>query len=178
MRRVYVFICTLLIVGCSNLKWNNPENIIKNRNRLQTGDILIKEKMLKDPTSWFGHASVMVNDYRVGDFPRPGKKYFTVTVRPWLKENGRKVIVLRYKKFTPKFKKQFLENIKKYGKGNYEISLNKYAKNNFYCSRFVWFLYYITAKDLGYELDLDSDGGPLILPYDFFGSKELEKIPF
>lgn len=168
----------LLLTGCSNLKWSNPDNIIKERYKLKTGDILIKEKMLKDPTSWFGHSSIMVNDYIVGDFPMIGKKYFTVSARAWLKENGRKVIVLRYPKFDEKFKEQFLKNVKKYGRGEYKITFSKEKEKDFYCSKYIWFLYYKTAKDLGYNLDLDSDGGPFVLPYDFLNSKELVQIYF
>lgn len=176
MKKIIIYI--LILTGCSNYKWSNSNNIIEERNRLKTGDILIKEKLLKNPTSWMGHSSIMINNYRVGDFPMIGENFYSTNVYNWLNENGRRVIVLRYPRFNEKFEKQFIKNIKKYSHGKYKITFLKKSDEGFYCSRYVWFLYYKTAKDLGYNLDLDSDGGIFVFPYDFIKSKELVQIYF
>jgi uncharacterized protein YycO len=41
----------------------------------------------------------------------------------------------------------------------------------FYCSQYLWYLYWKTAKDLGYDLDIDADGGYFVAPYDLLNSK-------
>ena len=48
--------------------------------------------------------------------------------------------------------------------------------DGFYCSQYVWYIYYITAQEMGFELDLDSDGGSFVLPYDFINSPYLEIV--
>lgn len=176
-----LFFFTLLlitVIGCSNntYKWESTQTAISNSYKLQTGDIIIKDKLITDPISWLGHSSVMISDTHIGDFPMPGSDYYTVNVRTWLNEPNRKVIVLRYPYFNQQFKEMFLKNVEKYGHGEYEFSFFKDSDNNFYCSKFVWFLFYKTAEDLGYNLDLDSDKGIFIFPYDFLNSENLEQV--
>jgi uncharacterized protein YycO len=167
-----------MIIGCSNnsRKWQTTQSAINNSFKLQTGDIIVKDKLITDPISWLGHSSVMISDTQIGDFPMPGKDYYTISVNAWLNEPDRKVIVLRYPYFNEKFKKAFLKNVEQYGHGKYRISFFKENDTDFYCSKFVWFLYYKTAQDLGYKLDLDSNGGPIIFPYNFINSSNLEQI--
>ncbi|MGL5990025.1 YiiX/YebB-like N1pC/P60 family cysteine hydrolase [Cetobacterium sp.] len=177
-RFLFLFLIFLSVIGCSNSRylWQDSQSIIHNSNKLQVGDIILKNKVITDPLSWLGHSSVMINDFYIGDFPMPTKSYYTITVQAWLNEANRKIVVLRYKGFNQKFKQQFLKNIKTYGNGKYKISFSKKNEHNFYCSKFVWFLYYKTAQDLNYKLDLDSDNGLIIFPYDFLDSLDLEQI--
>ncbi|MGL5351535.1 MAG: YiiX/YebB-like N1pC/P60 family cysteine hydrolase [Cetobacterium sp.] len=166
------------IIGCSSseYRWQSSQLAINNSYKLKTGDIIVKDKLLTDPLSWLGHSSVMISDNRIGDFPMPGKDYYTISVNAWLNEPSRKVIVLRYKHFDKAFEKQFLKNIQTYGYGKYRTSFFKKKDSDFYCSKFVWFLFYKTAQDLGYNLDLDSNQGILIFPYDFLNSSDLTQI--
>jgi hypothetical protein len=39
-------------------------------------------------------------------------------------------------------------------------------------------LYWKTAKDLGYDLDIDADGGYFVTPYDLLNSKYFDKVSF
>ncbi|MGL5982058.1 MAG: YiiX/YebB-like N1pC/P60 family cysteine hydrolase [Cetobacterium sp.] len=175
---LFSFLIFITIIGCSNngYVWQDIKHVQSSSNQLQTGDIIIKNKVLTDPLSWLGHSSVMINDFYIGDFPMPGKSYYSISSKAWLNENNRKVIVLRYKNFNNEFKEKFLENIKIYGKGQYQTSFFKKKENDFYCSKFVWFLYYKTALEMNYYLDLDSDKGFIIFPYDFLNSLDLEQI--
>ena len=175
-----IFIFSIFFIGCSSspYKWHNTEEAIKSSQKFQTGDIIIKDKLFKDPITWLGHAAVIVSPGTIGDFPILGHEYYTAPVNWWLNEPDRKVIVLRYKEFNKEFEKQFLKNVKKYGNGSYNISFSKKSDKNFYCSKFVWFLYYKTAQDLGYELDLDSDKGLIVFPYDFLNSEYLKEVVF
>ncbi len=57
---------------------------------------------------------------------------------------------LGYKAFNEKFKTAFLKNISKTKDKQYKI-VKKTDNSAFYCSQYVWYLYWKTAKDLGYE---------------------------
>ncbi|MBC2851919.1 hypothetical protein H5J22_10975 [Cetobacterium sp. 8H] len=177
MKILYYFII-LMIIGCSNntRKWYPTKTAIFNSSSFQVGDIIVKDKLITDPISWMGHSSVIVDNNIIGDFPKLGQSYYTVDLNSWLNEPERHVVVLRYEHFDEKFKKKFLENVEIYGKGKYEISFSKKTSDNFYCSKFVWFLFYKTAQDLGYNLDLDSDGGFIVFPYDFLNSPFLKEV--
>lgn len=179
IKKMFFFIFLLLvIIGCSNnpYKWESAQVAINNSYKLQTGDIIIKDKLITDPISWLGHSSVMISDTHIGDFPMPGSDYYTISVRAWLNEPDRKVIVLRYPQFNQQFKEAFLKNVEKYGHGKYRTSFFKNNDTDFYCSKFVWFLFSKTAQDLGYNLDLDSNNGPIVFPYDFLNSKNLKQV--
>ena len=167
-----------MIIGCSSNphKWESTQVAINNSYKLKTGDIIIKDKLITDPLSWLGHSSVMISDTHIGDFPMPGNDYYTISVRAWLNEPNRKVIVLRYPYFNEEFKKAFLKNVENYGHGKYITSFFKNNDTDFYCSKFVWFLFSKTAKDLGYNLDLDSNKGLIVFPYDFFSSQNLQQV--
>lgn len=179
IKKIFFFISLLLmIIGCSSnpYKWKSTQVAINNSYKLQTGDIIIKNKLITDPISWLGHSSVMISDTHIGDFPMPGSDYYTISVRAWLNEPNRKVIVLRYSQFNQQFKEAFLKNVEKYGHGKYRTSFFKNNDTDFYCSKFVWFLFSKTAQDLGYNLDLDSNNGPIVFPYDFLNSKNLKQV--
>ena len=185
MERLYIsklslLVILLLVVGCTSLpedkKWNTAKEVRMETMMLQAGDIIIKNKK-PTPVSWYGHAAIMVDDKTIGDYPKIGIGYYEIDPYSWLYEN-RKVIVLRYKNFDERFKRKLLDNIEENKDKGYWITWNKENNKMFYCSQFVWYLYWKTAKDLGYELDLDTDGGPLVFPYDFLGSEDLVQVPF
>lgn len=169
----------LSLTGCTTLErelhWQDTKDVIKNSYKLQTGDIIVKNKLWNEPISWVGHSAVMISDGKIGDYPKIGVNYYEIGVNSWLSED-RKVVVLRYKNFDEKFKKKFIENAKKYSDGRYLVTLNKNSTDNFYCSKYVWFLYKKTAEDIGYNLDIDSDGGLMVFPYDFLNSKNLYQV--
>lgn len=179
IKKLGLFFIVITIIGCSNKSytWQPTQNAINNSSSLKVGDIIIKDKLVTDPISWLGHSSVIVSEDIIGDFPKLGQTYYTIDINSWLNEPNRNVIVLRYKYFDDRFRQKFLENIDIYGKGKYKISFSKKNSDNFYCSKFIWFLYYKTAQDLGYKLDLDSDGGLIVFPYDFLNSPFLEEVP-
>ncbi len=178
--KVVMLVSVLLsVLNCAsadkNYKWENSLSASDKQNNFKTGDIIIKNKIIKDPKSWFGHSAIMIDEYNIGDFPKPGHDYLSGYVFFWLKED-RKIIVLRYDGFNDEFKKKFEENAKKYGNGKYMYSFDKRSPSNFYCSKYVWFVYYQTAQDLGYNLDIDRDGGLFVYPYDFLGNSEFHQV--
>lgn len=177
---IAVFLVVLL-VGCtklpSNRKWYSSDVVVKNIDKLRVGDIVVKNKMFKDVRAWFGHAAIIVDDSIIGDYPKIGVGYYEIDARYWLAEE-RNVMVLRYRGFDEEFEKAFLRNLEDLKWKKYLVSLNKKNEEHLYCSQFVWYTFYRTAKELGRELDLDSNGGFLVLPYDFIDSDDLVEINF
>jgi hypothetical protein len=43
--------------------------------------------------------------------------------------------------------------------------VEKTDNSAFYCSQYLWYLYWKTAKDLDYDLDIDADGGYFVTLY-------------
>jgi len=139
-----------------------------------TGNIIVKEKTI-NPIGMFGHVAVMKNDKTIVDYPKFWNKSYTIDIDYWLEE-GRDILVLRYKDMTDEFRKRLIKNMGKYFGKDYRISSDKMNTEGFYCSQYIWYIYYITAQEMGFELDLDSDGGPYVLPYDFINSPYLEIV--
>lgn len=179
--RIPLLFCFLFIfTSCANIpverEWQDIKKVRFRSENLKVGDIIVKSKVAKDPLGWYGHAAMVVKKDTIGDYPKLGVGYYEVDTYSWLYED-REVMVLRYKHFDKKFKELFMKNLKIYNDKGYFLS-GKENTNSFYCSKYVWYIYYITAKGLGYELDLDSDKGFMIFPYDLIGSEELDQIKF
>ncbi|MGL5124493.1 MAG: YiiX/YebB-like N1pC/P60 family cysteine hydrolase [Fusobacteriaceae bacterium] len=176
-------VCALIFswtfIGCSAItpktQWQDIKELKNSWNKIQIGDIIVKNKTIH-PLEWYGHIGVVVTDDTVGDYPQPFVGYQENGFKSWLNEKNRQVLVLRYKNFTEEFKEQFLKNVEKMKKSDYLVTLNRESEEFTYCSKYVWYLYYSTAKDLGYNLDIDRDGGFLILPYDVLEVDELEYV--
>ncbi len=138
------------------------------------GDVIITFKDPLRPISWFAHSALMVSDMLVGEYPQPCAGYYETPLQQW--KNERKIkALLRYKKLTPEFKAQLAYNLKTMKDKRYDI-VSKRDASAFYCSQFVWYAYWKTAKDLGYELDIDRNGGFLVLPYDMLSSEHFHRI--
>ncbi len=176
-----ILIIAIFLQGCSvsSTSWQETDLIaLTAEEKLQTGDILITPKYFTDPLGWYGHSALMISDNRVGEYPKFGVGYSEVNIHRWLAQR-KKVAVLRYTKLTPAFKAQFLKNLKNINHKDYGISLNKKNSDYFYCSSYVWYTYYKTALDLGYALNLDSDNGYFVMPYDILAaSSTLKPVQF
>lgn len=175
MKNKKILVCFILFIGCSNINskqeyWKKIEKE-KIELNLQAGDILIKEKE-KNFLGMFGHSAIMKSDIEVLDYPKLGKKSYEVNINYWLQKD-RKFLIMRYKNMDKRFKEQLLKNIEIYSKKPYRLSVKKTNDNGFYCSQFIWFVYFKTAQELGISLNLDANGGFVVFPYDFISSKEL-----
>ena len=171
------------LAACSTMRvrhykeyWCGWQTLSYNREQLQTGDILVVKREY-NPIGFVGHAAVVLEKGEIGEYPKVGSTYWKGPTYVWLYERS-EMVVLRYRHFTPQFKERFLENAAKLKNGYWAFSLDKKNNQVFYCSQYVWYLYYASAKDLGYNLDLDANGGLLVLPYDFIGNDELMPLRF
>ena len=185
LKTILILIGLIFLTACSSVqttpKYEKKENVTWKKVEgsiivlpLEAGDIIIKEKTI-NPIGMFGHVAIMKDDRTVVDYPKFGNKSYTIDISHWL-EKGRDILVLRYKNMNDEFKKRLVKNMDKYFGKNYKISSDRLNTDGFYCSQYIWYIYYVTAKEMGLELDLDSDGGNYVLPYDFIDSPYLEII--
>lgn len=188
IKRFSVLVVAIIFMGCSNLKekieWKNPNLPLKMKDNklylgdnildIQEGDILIKEKQ-NTFLGLLGHSAIVIKNYLIVDYPKIGYSAEIIPINLWLEEN-RKFLILRYKNIDDEFRRKLFENIKKNLDKKYRISFDKKSNNSFYCSKFIWYIYYTTGKDFGVEIDLDGNGGYFILPYDFLESSKLEIV--
>lgn len=179
MNKFYLHLFSLIsiisfLVSCSNnVQKSNWKKINENTIflNLEPGDIIIKEKKATI-LELFGHSAIMKDERTVLDYPKIGKTSYEIDISYWLEKN-RDILILRYKNMNDVFRKKLLENMKKYSDKSYKINFSKHNKNSFYCSQFIWYVYYKTAEELGFILDLDSDQGIFVFPYDFIKSENL-----
>lgn len=162
---LFYFISFFIFSACTNVKFLTGEELEYRAYLLKVGDILIKEKN-NSLLGIFGHSSIVLEDNMVGDYTKFGEKFSKIPLRNWLEED-RGILVLRYAEINEEFQKRLLVNIEKFSIQNYGISWNKKNTSKFYCSSFIWYVYYITAKEMGINLDLDSNKGLFVTPYDF-----------
>jgi hypothetical protein len=179
----YQFPLILLFAGflssCASLNqpWQaGPMMNEASPSKLQTGDIIITSKDWKNPISWFGHSAVMVNRDTVGEYPKLYYGYYETEIGLWL-SHKKEFTVLRYKNFDADFRRVFLQNLQNARHKTYQI-VSKTNGENFYCSQYIWYLYWKTARDLGYELDVDKNGGFLVTPYDLLNSNYFYTVLF
>lgn len=186
-----VFLTTVLLGGCSVSgvakndipHWQDKEQILLYAHNLQIGDVLITPKDPLIPISWWGHSAVIVDDdLSVAEYPKLGVGYIQTPIDWWFKYRSSSQ-VLRYKKFTPTFRDQFIKNLQQTQHADYTIEYDNQTlleqpidQVGFYCSSYVWYLYAKTAKDLGYSLDIDADGGSWVMPYDLLKSQEFYTV--
>lgn len=177
-----LFITTAFLGGCSIFNtpkfdtWQRKGQLYQVSQKLNIGDVIITSKDWTKPISWFGHSAVMVSQYKVGEYPRLCDGYHETDLILWLGQK-KKFRVLRYKNFDESFKDIFLKNLLKTKDRQYKI-IEKTSNVGFYCSQHIWYLYWKTAQDLGYDLDIDKDGGYFVTPYDLLNSKYFDKVSF
>lgn len=170
---------TAFLSGCSAFNtsefttWKTKGQLYQVSQKLKIGDVIITSKDWSKPISWFGHSAVMISRYKVGEYPQLCSGYYETDAILWLNKK-KEFSVLRYKRFDEKFKAAFLNNLPSTKYKQYKI-VDKTNGSSFYCSQYIWYLYWKTAKDLGYDLDIDKDGGYFVTPYDLLNSKYFER---
>lgn len=178
MKKLLMLIFAIFLGGCRSLprdmQWESSRDVYILRDKLQVGDVIIKSRE-PEPMSWFGHSAVVIAPGTIGDYPKLRVGYQEIGMYTWLME-PRSVVVLRYDGFSDKFREKFLVNAANSTDKSYWINFDKEDGENTYCSKYVWHLYLKTSKEMGIEIDIDSDGGVLVTPYDILNSGHFRQI--
>lgn len=171
MKKIIYILNIVLCISCTNLSKDFlPVSKIYNEGFVfEEGDILILNK-LANIYSLFGHSALVLDGGRVAEYPQYGYGYIEVGLGDWLESSlDRKIIVLRTD-LTNNQRKRFVELIEEYSTGRYGIFNKKMSEEEFYCSSFVWKVYY----ELG--IDLKKDFKFFVFPYDFLKSTKVEIV--
>lgn len=168
--------CTITPKKFPEFQWYTFGELFKHTQKLQPGDILISESY-NGLKSKFGHASLIIEDSKIADFPSFGNGY---TESPFFigAEPDRKVTVLRFKEMTKEMQNIILSQIDDFVHTKYGITITKDDTRRLYCSQFVYIVFKNAGEIMGINADLDSNGGNVVLPVDILKSQLLENIVF
>ncbi len=172
MKKIILILILLIFTGCSHLQRNTFTPVTEVLNKgftFEPGDILILKKKINFHSE-FGHSALVLEGGRVAEYPAYGYGYVEVGLSEWLEYcSSREMAVLRVP-LSDEQKVEFMKLIEEYSTAKYGVFNRKFGTDEFYCSSFVWRVYY----DLGF--DLDKNFNFLVLPYDFLKSEYLKKV--
>lgn len=169
---------TFLVISCQSIdpkyKWYQPEEVISKVDQLQPGDILI---LSKEPTirSMWGHSAILNEEKKIVEFPSYSAGYSESPIYAWSKLK-RKIAIFRLKNIDDKFRSALFNEIDKTVTKPYGLTFDKNFDKRLYCSQFVYLVFKNAGKVTGRDVDLDSDGGGWVMPFDIMESPLLENI--
>lgn len=172
MKKLILFFNLLFLFSCTSVSKKDFSPVKKIYNdgfKFQTGDILILKKQ-PNFYSIFGHSAIVLDNGKVGEYPAYGYGYIEIGLSDWLESSlDRDIIVLRAD-LSENQKLNINNSVWNYSSSKYGVINKKMGTDEFYCSSFIWRVYY----DLG--IDLDKEFKLLVMPYDFLETSELKKI--
>ena len=169
---------TFLVISCQSIdpkyKWYQPEEVISKVDQLQPGDILI---LSKEPTirSMWGHSAILNEEKKIVEFPSYSAGYSESPIYSWSKLK-RKIAIFRLKNIDDEFKSALFKEINKTVTKPYGLTFDKNFDKRLYCSQFIYLIFKNAGKQVGRNVDLDSDGGGWVMPFDIMESPLLENI--
>lgn len=177
MKKLFLIFLLFSCIACSStkrIKWDKAEKLIEKKSKIKIGDIIIKERGI-GWLAWFGHCGIVVADEEIAEYPQIGLGFYLSSFEDWISFQ-RKVKVLRLKNMSNAFRLELMKQIFFIKSKPYAITFDKKNKNKFYCSQFIWYVFFKAGKKFNRDIDLDSDKGFLVTPYDLLYSKEVEVI--
>ena len=179
IKRLMLFLILTLSLICKTKPedkyfWYTTHEVISNADKLQPGDILI---LSKKPTlrSMWGHAAIINENRKIVEFPSYSIGYSESPIYSWRAIN-RQVSVMRLKNIDDDFRSALFKEIDKTLTKPYGITFNKTFDKRLYCSQFVYLVFKKAGIDVGRNVDLDSNGGGMVMPFDILESPLLENI--
>ena len=179
IRKLLILILfVFLVISCQSInpkyKWYTPDEVISKVNQLQPGDILILSKESTIRSMW-GHSAVLNEEKKIVEFPSYSAGYSESPIYVGSKLK-RKISIFRLKNIDDKFKNALFKEIDKTVTKPYGLTFDKDFDKRLYCSQFVYLVFKNAGKVTGRDVDLDSDGGGWVMPFDIMESPLLENI--
>jgi putative liporotein len=175
---ILLLVMMIMAISCQsivpNYKWYSTKELVENSDKLKPGDILI---LSKEPTlrSMWGHAAIINENRKIVEFPSYSIGYSESPIYSWRAIN-RQVSVMRLKNIDDDFRSALFKEIDKTLTKPYGITFNKTFDKRLYCSQFVYLVFKKAGIDVGRNVDLDSNGGGMVMPFDILESPLLENI--
>ena len=169
IRKLLILILfVFLVISCQSInpkyKWYTPDEVISKVDQLQPGDILI-----------LSNIAVLNEEKKIVEFPSYSAGYSESPIYVWSKLK-RKISIFRLKNIDDKFKNALFKEIDKTVTKPYGLTFDKDFDKRLYCSQFVYLVFKNAGKVTGRDVDLDSDGGGWVMPFDIMESPLLENI--
>jgi len=123
----------------------------------------------------WGHSAVLNEEKKIVEFPSYSAGYSESPIYSWSKLK-RKISIFRLKNIDDKFKTALFKEIDKTVTKPYGLTFDKDFDKRLYCSQFIYLIFKNAGKDTGRDVDLDSDGGGWVMPFDIMESPLLENI--
>ncbi|MBP6281831.1 MAG: hypothetical protein KA384_07280 [Leptotrichiaceae bacterium] len=172
------FLLFSLFISCQSIdpkyNWYTSKEVIENQDKLEPGDILILSKKRNLHSMW-GHSSVLNKEKNIVEFPSYSIGYSESPIFT-LQTSDRKIAIFRLKDIDDNFKKALFEEIDKTVTKPYGLTLDKNFDKRLYCSQFVYLVFKKAGITVNREIDLDSDGGLWVMPFDIMDSPLLENV--
>ena len=173
-----IFLLFSLFISCQSIdpkyNWYTSKEVIENQDKLEPGDILILSKKRNLHSMW-GHSSVLNKEKNIVEFPSYSIGYSESPIFT-LQTSDRKIAIFRLKDIDDNFKKALFEEIDKTVTKPYGLTLDKNFDKRLYCSQFVYLVFKKAGITVNREIDLDSDGGLWVMPFDIMDSPLLENV--
>ena len=122
-----------------------------------------------------GHVAVINENMKIVEFPSFSIGYAESPIFAWYDEK-RMVSVFRLKNIDDNFKNALFKEIDRTTTKTYGLTFNKNFDKRLYCSQFVYLVFKRAGIDVGRDVDLDSNGGRVVLPFDIMRSPLLENV--
>ena len=178
MKKIIMLLIILFLVSCEsidpNYQWYTPREVISKMDQLMPGDILILSKGSRFREMW-GHSVILNDEKKVVEFPGYFSGYQEVPLFTWA-DLDREVAIFRLKGIDDNFRAELMKEIELTINKKYGITFDKNFDKRLYCSQFVYDVFKKAGKTTGREIDLDSDGGSWVMPFDIMRSDLLNNI--
>lgn len=172
MKKIIICLLLIFLYSCTSIEKDSFTPVSKLMTEgfcFEEGDILILRKKM-NLYSRFGHCALVLEGGRVAEYPAYGYGYMESNLSDWLEYcSSRDIIVLRAD-LTEEQKEEFRDLVQNYSYSKYGAFNKKFTTKEFYCSSYIWRIYY----EMG--IDLNEDFKFFIFPYDFVKSRYLKQI--
>ena len=175
---VLLSIPVLFLISCKSIdpayKWYSAKEVIAKSDQLQPGDILILSKRNTIRSMW-GHVAVLNEEKKIVEFPSYSAGYSESPLFVW-QNIDRQISVFRLKGIDDNYKNALFEEINKTVNKPYGLTFHKNFDKRLYCSQFVYLVFKKAGKKVGRNVDLDSNNGGWVMPFDIMRSPLLENV--
>lgn len=169
---------SLMFISCQSINpkytWYTAKEIVDKASQLQPGDILILSKGATMRSMW-GHSAVLNKDKKIVEFPSYSAGYSESPIYSWSMLK-RKISVFRLKNIDDNFKEVLFDEIDKTITKPYGLTFDKDFDKRLYCSQFIYIIFKNAGNRTNRTIDLDSDGGGWVMPFDIMESPLLENV--
>ncbi|MBP9478961.1 MAG: hypothetical protein KBF12_10100 [Sebaldella sp.] len=178
MKKILLLLITILFISCESIDskyvWYSPQEVIEKSDQLLPGDILILSKGSKFKEMW-GHSVIINAEGKVVEFPGYFSGYHEFPLYSW-STLDRKIAIFRLKGIDDDFRDHLMQEIGQTINKKYGLTFDKDFDKRLYCSQFVYDVFKKAGITTGRMINLDSNNGSWVMPFDIMRSDQLENI--